>query len=179
MPPPPGGGPILRPPAAGDQTSVPNLGPSPYGSTAASAYAPAPVLGQVYGQAVNNSGSQGPVPAELAGGWNWGAFYFSWIWLFNHKMTGLAVGLLVFNILSVVIPFIGILGLPAAIWLGVSGNKMAWQNRRWDSIEDCKACQRVWAFWVLGVFLSVFVLAIIAAILFPVFAQARRAAGGG
>lgn len=171
------GAPPAAPPSS-EGVGVPNLRSSPPGMPGS--YAPPPVLGMGYGQTLNTSGQHGVVPAEINGGWNWGAFYFTWIWLFNHKMAALAIGLIVFSVLSFFVPFIGILGLGISIWLGVSGNKLGWQNRRFDSVEDFKNCQGVWAKWTLGVFLvSILLIPILAAILFPVFAAARRAAGGG
>lgn len=158
-----GGSSYQTPPVAGSSGSdIPSLrpvagvgagGPPPAeptimgtgGGGGTGAYAPTPMMGMAYGQANNTSGMKGEVPAELQGGWNWGAFWFSWLWLMNHGLVAWGVGLLVLSF----IPYISILSLGAAIYLGVSGNKLGWQNRRFDSIDDFRACQRKWAMWIL------------------------------
>jgi hypothetical protein len=92
---------------------------------------------------VNNSG-QGvgtPVPAELQT-WSWSAFLLSWIWCIAHNAWlgfGVSLGL---DILS------GPLGhgrvplwLIGHLFCGFKGNEWAWQNRRWESIEQFRATQ--------------------------------------
>ena len=101
--------------------------------------------------AANNSGQPGAqVPAEL-GGWNWGAFLMNWIWAIPHSAwVGLVLSLL--------------LGIVGAIFLGVKGNELAWQNRRWESVQQFKDTQRVWAIWglvILGVGVVVWILAMV------------------
>jgi len=150
--------------AAAPGTGVPHLAPG----VAGTAYAPPPVLG-VYAQAENTSGMKGPVPPELAGGWNWGAFWFSWIWLLNHRMVAPGVGLLVLSF----IPYVSILGLGAAIYLGIKGNELGWQNRHFASVEDFKECQRIWARWILYLLLP-FAVLILLAILLPALLSVRR-----
>jgi hypothetical protein len=176
VPPPPGGGPVLRPPAAGDQTGVPNLGPSPYAGAAGGAYAPTPVLGQAYGQAVvNNSGMQNDVPAEIMRGWNWGAFFFTWIWLLNHGLKTWGWAYLIGGIVARSITrstnvaeisiALSVVDLGLRIALGIMGNRLAWQNRRFDGVEDFKRCERTWAWWALGVFIAAFVIGILIGVL--------------
>jgi hypothetical protein len=97
----------------------------------------------------------GVVPPELQGGWNWGAFFFSWIWGLNHKayitLLVLALGLLA------IIPYAGVffsfVQLGLIIWFGTQGNKWAWMSGRFSSVEHCRQVQRIWAYWALGVFL--------------------------
>lgn len=113
---------------------------------------------------VNTSGqgSQAVVPPEVSG-WNWGAFLMHWVWAIGNKTW---IGLLALP-----------LGIIMAIVLGVKGSEWAWQNRKWESVGQFKATQKVWAYWGLGLFiLSLLAIPIFAAILFPVFAQARNAA---
>lgn len=171
--------------APGEGTAVPPPAPQA-GTLPPGSYVPPPVLGQNYGQTENTSGMKGAVPTELQGGWNWGAFAFGWIWLFNHKLPLLAVGVLALNITERALSRSGQEGpslilslalLGVAIYLGIVGNRLGWQNRRFDSVEDFKACQRVWMRWAIG-FLIVFLLIILAAVLTPVFV-AQRATGGG
>ena len=87
----------------------------------------------------NNSGmgAQSVLPNELRG-FNWGALIMNWIWAIGHSTW---LGLLVF------VPYIGFI---VAIVLGFKGNEWAWQNRKWVSIEEFKATQRIWMMWGVG-----------------------------
>jgi hypothetical protein len=88
---------------------------------------------------VNNSGL-GPasvLPPELQGV-NVGAFFMSWIWAIAHNYW---LGLLVF------VPCVGIV---MQFVLLFKGNEFAWQNRKWDSIEQFKEVQRKWMLWGIG-----------------------------
>ena len=82
---------------------------------------------------VNNSGSNAMVPAELASGWNWGAFAFPVLWSLSHEswmgLLGLVPGL---NL------FVGIV-------LAARGNEIAWQHRRFRSPEHFQEVQRIWS----------------------------------
>lgn len=81
----------------------------------------------------SGQGSGSPVPPEIQG-WNWGAFLLSWIWgLGNSVMIAL---------LALIIPF-------WSIYLGIKGNELAWQNKRWDSVEHFKQVQSKWTRWGL------------------------------
>jgi len=141
--------------------SAPNMGvPSPgakagagtnaysaYGSQESSAYAAYPRLGFDSNQVVPK-------------GFNWGAFYFNWIWGLNHRKY-----LMLISLVIGFIPYVGILGLPLAIWFGFQGNQWAWESGRFTTIEDMMACQRIWAKWALGVFLFWLVIGVIAVII--------------
>lgn len=103
---------------------------------------------------VNNSG-QGPgtpVPPEIQG-WSWAGFLMSWIWSIAHSAwLGLVLCLL--------------LGIIGNIVQGVKGNEWAWQNRRWESIEQFKATQRVWVIWglvLLGVGVVIWIISAVIA----------------
>ena len=132
-------------------------------------------------QQTNNSGTGEPVPAQLQGGWNWGAFFFSWIWGLNHKtyITLIALGL---GILSGILRaafgigtgtmntpaatggagafngFMGIIQFGVSIWFGVKGNEWAWSNRRFESVEHFRQVQRTWAWWALGFTIAMVIL---------------------
>jgi len=102
---------------------------------------------QGYGGWVNDSGtgSMAQLPVELRG-LNWGGFLMTWIWSIANKSY---IGLLS------LVPYVG--------WIMhfvilIKGNEWAWQNRRWESIEDFKNCQRLWAYWGLGLFIGLIVL---------------------
>jgi hypothetical protein len=99
----------------------------------------------------NTSGTNGPVPAEVANmGFAWGAFGLGWIWGLSNKIY-LTLLLIAFAF----IPYAGpILQVTAGIWLGSVGHRLAWQHREFDSIEQFKATMRVWNSWGLWVFIA-------------------------
>jgi len=119
-------------------------------------------------EATGNTSGQGStaiVPPEIKG-WNWGAFFLNWISAIGNKTW---IGLLA------LVPYAGFI---MAIVLGVKGSEWAWQNRQWESVEQFKATQRVWAIWGLALFLIGIAFSFLA-ILIPVFLRARSAAMGG
>jgi hypothetical protein len=96
-------------------------------------------------QNLNNSG-QGKLsalPVELSG-WNWGAFFLSWIWGIGNN-TWIAF-----------LTFIPIINLIMIFVLGAKGNEWAWQNKRWNSFEHFKKVQKLWGIWGLILFLISF-----------------------
>jgi hypothetical protein len=113
-----------------------------YAPAAPGAYAP---MGQ---DNTSGQGSLAIVPPGV-GGWSWGAFLLSWIWAIGNKTW---IGLLA------IIPYAGII---MSIILGIKGNEWAWQNRRWESVEQFRQTQKIWAYWGLGVVVVSFVLGII------------------
>ena len=105
----------------------------PPGQPPPAAYAPPPVA-----PAANTSGMGGPVPEEIKG-WNWGAFWLSWIWGIGNNVW---ISLLWFC-----------LWIVWSIVLGIKGNEWAWQHRRFDSLEQFKQTQALWSKWgwIIGV----------------------------
>lgn len=96
-----------------------------------------------------NSSGQGfsaTVPPEIKG-WNWGAFFLTWIW---------GIGNRVWLALIALAP-IPLAGLVMMVILGIKGNEWAWQSKRWESIEHFRRRQRVWMYWGLAAFLAPFV----------------------
>lgn len=113
----------------------------------------------------SGQGSTAVVPAEIKG-WSWPAFLMSWIWSIGNQTY---IGLLA------LVPYAGFV---MSIVLGIKGNEWAWQNRRWESVEQFKATQKVWTIWGVILFvLSMFL--VFASILLPVFMRARAAAVHG
>lgn len=114
----------------------------------------------------NTSGMKSTVPAEIAGGWNWGAFWFTWIWGLNHRayVTLYALLLGVLGVLPGIGALFNIASLGFQIYCGVKGNSWAWQNRRFDSIAHFRTVQRIWAYWALGFFVAVLLLVVLAVI---------------
>ncbi|HET6387222.1 MAG TPA: hypothetical protein VFJ58_27855 [Armatimonadota bacterium] len=88
---------------------------------------------------MNNSGQNESIPAELASGWNWGAFMLPVVWSIAHEtwfgLLALVPGL------NIVVPFV----------LASRGNELAWQNRRFHSIAHFQEVQRVWRNCAIGV----------------------------
>ena len=93
------------------------------------------------------------VPEEIKK-WNWGAFFFYWLW-------GICNGVYWPLILIVVnfIPYVGpLITLGGCIALGINGNEWAWKAKSWSSVTEFKRVQHKWAIailWVLGISLVV------------------------
>ena len=93
-------------------------------------------------------------------GWCWGAFGVTLIWGIANRVY---IALLV---LAGVIPFVGwIVQLGVAIYLGISGHELAWQNRRFESLQQFQDTMRVWNAWGLGIFIAGLVLGLVLGIL--------------
>jgi hypothetical protein len=105
---------------------------------------------QITPSGTNSSGGgySSPVPAELQGGWNWGAFFLTWIW---------GIGNSVWIALIALVP-VPLASLAMGIILGIKGNEWAWQSRKWQSIEHFRKTQRVWLYWGIAAFCAPFVL---------------------
>jgi len=114
----------------------------------------------------NTSGGRGYVPNE-ARGWNWGAFWFTWLWCIVHRLwivmlvaasTAILAGFGIWTIGSIIggtealfIFYALVASLAWRIVLGVRGNHWAWQHRKFKSIEQFKETQKYWAQigWIL------------------------------
>jgi uncharacterized OB-fold protein len=112
----------------------------------------------------NNSGQGGSAPADLPGGWNWGASFVTYFWAAAHRVwwyvalqTVLIVILLTLLIAStatsntVIAALLGLAGiLYAAIWsicrvsFGIHGNRIAWRKRHFDHIYQFVDVQEAW-----------------------------------
>ena len=80
-----------------------------------------------------------------ASGWNWGAFFFTWIWgLFNGAYV---------TLWGLLLSFVPLGNLVWAIVCGVNGNRWAWQGKPWTSVEQFRSTQHKWAVAALIVFL--------------------------
>lgn len=86
----------------------------------------------------------GPFPEEL-NKWNWGAFFLNWIWAIGNKTW---IGLLAISPISVIMYII----------LGIKGNEWAWQNRKFESVEQFKKVQKAWSIWGLIIFLVLIII---------------------
>lgn len=91
------------------------------------------------------------VERELAK-WNWGAFFFGWIWgVFNKvyvSLVQLVVSVLSFAIaimgLGIISPILGLINMGISIWLGVKGSKMAWDNNAYRNLEHFRSSKHNW-----------------------------------
>ena len=89
----------------------------------------------------SGEGAVAQLPAELEG-LNWGAFFLPLFWCINHN----------------VIWGIFFQGAFFSFMFLLKGNEMAWQNRRFESIEQFKTIQKKWFLWGLGLELLVIVI---------------------
>lgn len=113
---------------------------------------------------VGNTSGTGPtaiVPEEIKG-WNWGAFLLNWIWAIGHQTW---IGLLA------LIPYAGLI---MAIILGIKGNEWAWQNRKFDSVEQFREVEKKWTFWGVVVWVVSIVIWLIVVILSVMLAGMRH-----
>ncbi|MES2262301.1 MAG: hypothetical protein V4724_27585 [Pseudomonadota bacterium] len=118
----------------------------------------APAATLVLSSDENNSGEgKGIIPPPGVKGWSWGAFLLNWVWSIPNKTW---IGLLC------LIPYIGFI---FAIYIGVKGRELAWQNKRWDSLEHFNRVQRKWSLWGLILVGGSALLGLVAAILIPAF----------
>jgi len=99
----------------------------------------------------NRSSSSVQVEREL-GKWNWGAFYFGWIWgVFNKvyvALVQLVVSILSFAFtvmgLGIIAPLFGLINIGISIWLGVKGSQMAWDNGAYRNLEHFRSSRHNW-----------------------------------
>ncbi len=175
-----------RAPQQGSWGAPPGAGPGQgpgYGAPPPGAWPPPPGYPGSYGSQnswANTSGTQGAMPPQIAKlKWNWGAFGVSFWWLIFHGWWPLALGLIALNA--------GIGFLPGGYWvrlcvaygvqivLGLLGNRLAWQNRSYESIEHFFDVERVWMVW--GITLSILSLTATIGILFLLGVFAHTIAG--
>jgi hypothetical protein len=94
---------------------------------------------------LENTSGQGKaavIPPEI-NRWNWGAFFLSWIWgLCNNVFIALLCFIPIVNIIMIFV-------------LGAKGNEWAWQNKRWNSIEDFLRIQKRWALCGLSILIII------------------------
>lgn len=125
--------------------------------------------GMQAGPAANTSGQGGPVPDEVKNmGWNWGAFWLTWIWGIGNGVWISFVAL--------------VLGIIWSVVLGLKGNEWAWQNRRFESIEQFRETQAAWSKWgwiVLVVSAVIWILMMVFGVGAALFAGAASSGAGG
>ncbi|MDP2227178.1 MAG: hypothetical protein Q8J78_06845, partial [Moraxellaceae bacterium] len=88
----------------------------------------------------SGGGKAAHVPDEVRG-LSWGGFFMNWIWgLFNGSYIALLC-------------FVPLLGFFVPFYLLFKGRELAWQNKRWDSVEDFNKVQRRWG--IAGLVLTI------------------------
>ena len=137
--PPPGHGappPGYGAPPPGYGAPPPGYGAPPPGYGAAPGYqpgfAPTTASGEVY-------------PDWLLSKFNWGALGFGWwwaLWNADDKRKWIGVGCFVLSLVSGGIP-----SLIFAIYVGITGNRLAATSRRFETVDQFRATQRAWALW--------------------------------
>lgn len=132
--------------------------PSPVQPEPMPAAAPVPGVQHAVSQGMN-----GPLPDELRH-WNWGAFLLNWIWGISHNVW---ISLLMF------VPIVQI-GVP--FYLGAKGNELAWEHRKFESVDQFKEVERKWTGWGIGIFIAQIVIffmtwSIIMALVIGIFAS--------
>ena len=118
----------------------------------------------VYENIENTSGlgESSIVPDEVAHHFNWGAFLLNWIWGLGNKTY-----ITLLMLLASIIPFVNFVApLALCIWFGVEGNKWAWKNKRFQSIEHFHSYQKKWAaagiiLFIIGILFYAAVFALI------------------
>lgn len=83
----------------------------------------------------NNSGNPGAKLPDEAKGLAWGAYLLNIFWAIPNR-TYIAFLILV--------PYVGFV---VGFYLLFKGKELAWQNRRWPSVEEFNRIQRKWAQW--------------------------------
>lgn len=94
----------------------------------------------------NNSGEgwEAEVPKKARGLFNVGACLFPFWWCRAHNLDAWATGIVVLNVSSRWIPFVGFIKIPLCIGLGIMGNRIGWRMRRFNDVEDFRKCQFLW-----------------------------------
>ena len=91
--------------------------------------------------------------------WNWGAFFWTWIWAGGH---GLRLQAFIGFVVSLFIP------LAPNIYFGVQGNRLAWEKGTYSSKEELRARERRWA-WAAAIFYGVIAVVIVILVLSGAF----------
>lgn len=94
-------------------------------------------------------GKDSVVPPEIKG-WNWGAFFFQWVW-----------GLANASYLTFIV-FVPVLNWVWVFVNGAKGNEWAWRGKKWESIEHFKRTQKIWSRIAWAIVLFVLFVAIVA-----------------
>ena len=98
----------------------------------------------------NNTSGEGwdaILPQGARGFFNVGAFLFPALWCRAHNLDSWAGGIIVVNVASRYLPFVGLIKIPICLYLGLTGHTHGWRMRRFSDVADFKRCQFLWAVW--------------------------------
>ena len=68
--------------------------------------------------------------------WNWGAFFWTWIWAIGRGKAGQG---LLWLLVSLIVPIV------PNVYFGLRGNKLAWETGRFETYGELRASERKWA----------------------------------
>lgn len=103
---------------------------------------------------LSGKGKKYTAPVDVTNKFNWGAFLSTWIWGLAHKAYLPIAYLGISFSLIRRIPILGIfLFFIVTILFGVKGNKWAWQNKYYNSIDAFHESQKKWAIAGICIFL--------------------------
>ncbi len=91
--------------------------------------------------------------------WNWGAFFWTWIWALGHRLWGQA---LIGFVVSIFVP------IAPNIYFALKGNRLAWQTGIYGAREELRARERRWA-WAAAIFYGAIAVIIVLAVVAGVF----------
>lgn len=130
---------------------------------------------------LNTSGAHSTVPPEIAQGWNWAAAFLTLFWAIAHRVWWLVLFGIAQPILGVALQATGSTAVQNVgsliqfatqigmiVYIGINGNRIAWQYRVFEGVEHFRKVQRIWAWWTLGIYaisIVLIVLVVIAVIL--------------
>lgn len=83
---------------------------------------------------------------------NWGAFFLPLFWCITHSAWGELALLAGAVALTIFAPALGATVIVVSFIIASRANKVAWENREWDSITEFEEVQRTWTYWGAGWF---------------------------
>ncbi|MBR1465716.1 MAG: FHA domain-containing protein [Bacteroidaceae bacterium] len=121
-----------------------------------------------------NDGRLSPSEEKDIDAWNWGAFFFGWIWgVFNKvylSLVQLVCNVVIFfanaNGLLAIGAVFQLASLGVAIWMGVKGSRLAWNQHAYDSFEHFKRVRHGWNIAALITFCVLILVSILSLLLF-------------
>lgn len=127
-----------------------------------------------WGVQEENGGRLSPSEEKELDAWNWGAFFFGWIWgVFNKvylSLVQLVCNVVIFfanaNGLLAIGALFQLASLGIAIWMGVKGSRIAWNQHAYDSIEHFKRVRHGWNIAALITFCVLILVSILSLLLF-------------
>jgi hypothetical protein len=93
-------------------------------------------------------------PPEVAKGWTFGG-------IVPFGLFGFINGSPLWGAIGLVGSFFGIVGLVYLVYIGIQGKQIAWQSRRFDSLQQYADTMRAWNTWGLILLLVWVVLMIL------------------